>query len=196
LNSEEIKAILSSIDILIDIKSVIRKIVPTYHLDESSKDQFIILLKSLHKRLQPIFSKYLIDDDESKISQELINNIIKSLGNKNMALISANSSKKKLKSIGIDPRDIIVTGGPINYKDYKIINPNLTDNALTSIKKKCERIINQIRNEDWSHKDLIFIYETENATDKLILSKIEDISSLIGRSVRILEIRTWKDLEN
>ena len=104
--------------------------------------------------------------------------------------------KKKLKNIGIDPRNIIVSGGPLFFKDYKIINPNLSEPALENIKKKCERLIKQLENEDWSKQNLIFIYEKENPTDELILSKLDRISNIIGKNLKTFELKSWKDLEN
>jgi len=113
----------------------------------------------------------------------------------NIALISANSYKKKLKNIGINPQNLIVTGGPLFLDDYKTINPNLPENTLHNLKKKIERIIFQLKSEDWTNKELFFIFDPQNITDKLILAKLEDLSFLIGKNIKTIEIKSWKDLE-
>lgn len=190
---EEVKALLTAIDDLIEIKLLIRKSVPNYNLNESSNNQFISLLKSLQKKLVPIFSKYLKDDISTK---EIKKSILELMNAGKIALISANSSKKKLKSIGVDPRSLIVSGGPLFFEDYKIINPNLPVKALQGIKKKCDRLINQIKSKNWREKDLIFIYEKENPTDKLILNRTEEISNLIGKKVITFKIKSWKYLDD
>ena len=147
IKSEEVKSILAAIDDLIEIKILIRKITPDYNLNDTLNKFFIEKLVDLHKNLQPLFSKYLKEEfilkTKKSINQlkEDIQDIIK---NGNFGLVSANSSKKKLKTIGFDPRLLIVTGGPLFFEDYNKINQNISDNAIISIKKKCERILTQI----------------------------------------------------
>jgi len=198
LNSEEVKALLAAIDDLIDIKLLIREIVPNYNLNEKKYISFITKLESLHHKLKPIFSEYLSDEDMMSIeTSEDVKNIILDLAKNNMiVLISANSSKKKLKNLGIDPRNVIVSGGPLFIEDYKVINPNLSENALENIKKKCDRLITRLENEDWSKNNLIFIYEKKNPTDLLILNKLDRISNIIGKNLKTFGLDSWKNLEN
>ena len=113
------------------------------------------------------------------------------LNQENIALISSNSSKKKLKSIGIDPRRLIVSGGPLFVEDYKILNPKIQKEALENIKKKCIHLINQIKGENWKDKDLVFFYEEGNATDELILEKSNKITELIGKKLKTFKIESW-----
>ena len=198
IKSEEVKSILAAIDDLIEIKILIRKITPDYNLNDTLNKVFIEKLVDLHKNLQPLFSKYLKEEfilkPKKSINQlkEDIQDIIK---RGNFGLVSANSSKKKLKTIGFDPRLLIVTGGPLFFEDYEKVNPNISDNAIISIKKKCERNLSQIENTNWNHKDLIFIYDSNNTTDKLILKRIDDLSKLIGKKVKTLEITSWDVLD-
>lgn len=198
LNSEEVKALLAAIDDLIDIKLLIREIVPNYNLNEKTYKSFITKLESLHHKLKPIFSEYLSDQDMMSIeTSEDVKNIILDLAKNNMiVLISANSSKKKLKNLGVDPRNVIVSGGPLFIEDYKVINPNLSEKALENIKKKCDRLIKQLENEDWSKNNLIFIYEKKNPTDLLILNKLDRISNIIGKNLKTFGLDSWKNLEN
>ena len=198
IKSEEVKSILAAIDDLIEIKILIRKITPDYNLNDTLNKVFIEKLVDLHKNLQPLFSKYLKEEfilkTKKSINQlkEDIQDIIKK---NNFGLVSANSSKKKLKTIGFDPRLLIVTGGPLFFEDYNKINQNISDNAIISIKKKCERILTQIETINWNHKDLIFIYDSNNTTDKLILKRIDALSKLIGKKVKTLEITSWNVLD-
>ncbi len=80
-------------------------------------------------------------------------------------------------------------------EDYIIVNPSLSEKVLIGIKSKCERIINQLKSEDWTKKDLVFIFEKENITDKLILKRIEQISNNIGKKVILIELNSWNELE-
>ena len=90
---------------------------------------------------------------------------------------------------------MIVSGGPLFFEDYKVLDPNLQNDKLQIIKKKCDHLIHQIKNENWDEKDLIFIYEKGNLTDKFILDKKNQISELIGKKLKVLEIKSWKDLD-
>ena len=199
INSEEVKSLLAAIEDLLDIKLLIRKIVPDYDLNEELNEKFISLLFSLQKKLQPIFSKYLKQDDKISSKKKSIfklkENIKEIMERDDIILISANSSKKKIKNLGFNPQNLIVSGGPLFIEDYKIINPNITNIALQGIKKKCERLTNQLKDENWKKKDLIFIYEKENPTDKLILKKLDEISNIIGKKIKPIEIKSWKALD-
>ena len=158
--------------------------MPNYDLNDALYNQFNLLLKSLQGKLNPIFNEYISNNkDNMKPTKEIIRNILEVMKPNNIALISANSSKKKLRNIGVKPQFLIVTGGPLFFEDYKIIDPNLSEKAIQGIKKKCERLLIQIKNENWNEKDLIFIYERENPTDKLILNRTEEISNLIGKKL-------------
>ena len=199
INSEEVKSLLAAIEDLLDIKLLIRKIVPDYDLNEELNEKFISLLFSLQKKLQPIFSKYLKQDDKISSKKKSIfklkENIKEIMERDDIILISANSSKKKIKNLGFNPQNLIVSGGPLFIEDYKIINPNITNIALQGIKKKCERLTNQLKDENWKKKDLIFIYEKENPTDKLILKKLDEIYNIIGKKIKTIEIKSWKALD-
>lgn len=177
---------------------LIRKIVPNYDLDEELNQEFALLLKSLRKKLQPIFSKYLKQEEfeTTEPITRLKDEILGALSSGNVALISANSSKKILKSLGVDPRLLIVTGGPVSLEDYKKVNPNLSNEAIEGINKKCERLLREIKEQNWTNKELIFIYESGNPTDKLILNKLQEISNIIGKNVKTIGLKSWKKLEN
>lgn len=198
MNSEEVKALLAAFDDLVDIKILIRKIVPSYELDNTLNEELISLLKNLNQKLQPLFSKYLKQENALKTEDSKIvikDTILKAISNDKVVLISSNSSKKKLKSLGIDPRRLIVSGGPLFIEDYKVVNPNLPDKALPNLKKKCERVLNELKHEKWAGNELIFVHEKENATDKLILNKLEKISKLIKKEIKTIDVGSWVMLD-
>lgn len=190
---------ISAIDDLIDIKVLIRKIVPNYELDEQINHKFLTLLESLKDKLDPIFNKYLIQNNLSKQdneSQSKKKKILDLLTSGNFALISANSSKKKLKNLGINPKYLIVTGGPFFIEDYHLVNPNIPENALEGMKKKIDRLLKQLKDKNWNDKHLFFIRESSNPTDNLILKRLGQISELINKEIKCIEINSWKDLDN
>ena len=82
------------------------------------------------------------------------------------------------------------------FEDYQIINPNLLEKAFPGIKKKIQSLFREIKNKDWTNKDLIFICEAKNPTDKLILEKLEEINKIIGKKVKIIKLASWKEIES
>jgi len=196
LNSEEVKALLDSIEELINIKIIIRNIAPSYFFNEEIFQSFISNLENLYKNLKPIFSKFLQlkELEFNETSDNLQKRILKKMSDQNIAMVSSNSSKKVLKNIGVDPRNLIVTGGPLFSEDYKIINPSLSKAALKGIEKKCKRIFNQIKNQNWKDKSFIFIFEEGNPTDLLILKKLNEIENIIGKKAKIIKLKSWKTL--
>jgi len=198
LDSKEISSLLSALEDLLEIKSIIRKITPKYNLDDELYDTFIKTLGSLKDKLEPIFSKYVITQKskaESFNKESFRNEIIQFAEKNNFLLLSSNSAKKKLKNLGIDARNIFVSGGPLEPEDYKKVNPNLPEKALKGIKQKCTRLLNSIKTKNWSKSELYFIYEKDNPTDKLILDKISIISDIIKKDVKTIEIPSWKILD-
>ncbi|TFG07398.1 MAG: DUF2100 domain-containing protein [Promethearchaeota archaeon] len=197
LNSKEVNSLLAAIDDLIDIKVLIRKIVPTYKLDNSNYKTFHAKLASLYEKLQPIFSTYIKNETSvSKKTGHELKQLLSGLRNDNKhILISANSAKKKLKNLGFNPHNLIVSGGPIFFEDYKIINPNLSKNALEGIKKKCDRLLELLNNQNWQINDLILLYEKDNPTDSLILERLREIEKIIGKEIPTIELNSWNDLD-
>ncbi|MBD3193996.1 MAG: DUF2100 domain-containing protein [Candidatus Lokiarchaeota archaeon] len=200
LKKEEIDALLSSIEDLIDIKVLIRKTTPEYQFEGNNKIKLMEHLQSIQNKLIPVFSDHLnleINESIEEKVEEKIKSIQKWVHNGNFLLVSSNSAKKKLKNLNIDPRQIIVSGGPVFYEDYQKVNPQIPDNALEGIKKKCEYLLNDIKQKDWSDNDLIFLYEKDDLSDTLTLEKIDRISNLLGneRGVKTIEITSWDKFE-
>lgn len=196
LKKSEVESLLNSIDNLLEIKSYIRKIAPTYELTDPYDKKIIEKLQSLQEDLDPLFSEYLEGKkgfEPAELGGDQREKIIDVIENGNMALISSNSAKDILKHWGLDPRQLIVTGGPLFLEDYQKVNPNIPDPALEGIKKKCEGIMETIKNENWNDKDLYFIYETENRADSYTYEKIERLSNLIGKKVKVIKISSWDD---
>lgn len=199
INSEEVKALLAALNDLIEIKVLIREVAPNYNLDDDLNNELIQLLEALRLKLQPIFSKYLDSRyfKQNSINQKEIDKqyIVELIKKKKYIIVSASNSKKKLKNFGIDPRSIVVTGGPLFVENYKKVNPNLTDNALLGIKKKSENLVNQIKKLAKSTKELIFLYEKDNITDQIILKELDFLENTNDIKIKNYNIKSWKIFE-
>ncbi|MEJ2248397.1 MAG: DUF2100 domain-containing protein [Candidatus Lokiarchaeota archaeon] len=198
LNPEEVETLLKAMDNLVDIRAIIRKVTPDYEFTGDLENKFKSNLEVLYNNLEPIFLKYLDIKKPFMAPNQVIGikgKIIHIISQGNMLLISSNSSKKILKSLGLDPRKFFITGGPLFYEDYKVVNPNLPEKALAGIKRKCEKLEEDLQKENWSNKDLYFVYVKDNVTDNLILKKLDKISGLINKKVKSIQIDSWEDLK-
>lgn len=197
LSTEEVNSLLNALNSLIELKVLFRKSTPQYQLSEKMCEEFLTSLKNLKNLLNPIFVKYLAKKylkQETESMEEKTKKITSLSETRDQVLVSSNSAKKILKSLGIDPRHIIVSGGPLFFEDFKIVNPNIPDKALPSIKKKCERILEELKSIDWKNKELYFIYEKEDIGDSLILDKMNRVEDLINKEVKTIALSSWDDL--
>jgi len=198
INSQEVQAILEAIDILLEIKCLIRSSVPDSELNETQLNLLNSLLYSLKSLLQPLFSKFIqidIGDTSEKLKKKIIIDLKKLIEKKGYILISANHSKKILKNIGFNPLKMITSGGPLIFSDYLKINPNLSGKSLQGIKRKTVKLINRLKNIAGEDSNITFIYEKRNKTDQIILQELSEIKTIIGQDVFLFEIPNWKVLE-
>ena len=196
LTSSDVKIILSALEDLLEIKVIFRKIAPNYVFDDLSKEKYLSILSTLYDKIQPIFQKFLTEKDSEELT--ILNEIefLEQLKREdNITIVSASSSKKILKKMGFNPLNIIVSGGPLLDEDYKKINPNISEQSLLGIKKKCLNILKILQSQKIYEKPLIFIFEDQNLTDKIILDELESIIDLIGKKIETFEITSWRELE-
>lgn len=118
-----------------------------------------------------------------------LNEIIDIIKSNSLIIISANSLKKKLKNLGADPRQLIVTGGPLFIENYKKINPKIPREVLFNIKKKCENLIKQIKKLSKLNNELIFLYKNVNSTDQIILKELDVLEKIVKKKIRRYEIK-------
>ena len=196
MDPKQVKFLLEALNDLIQIKTLIRKIVPTYEFTEAQEGEFKETLKQLYNKLDPLFTKYLNVSSEIQGKKDYKTALIEKYDKNKIILVSANSSKKVLKKMGIDPRQIIVTGGPLFFYDFKVINPDISEQALKGIRKKCERILDELKAKDWKVNDLLFVYEGDNKADDLIIDKMERLEKIIQSDIELFEIPTWDELKD
>ena len=198
ITSKEVNFLLNAIEDLIDIKILIRSIVPKYNLDDFNHKRLITLLSSLNEKLNPLFVRFL-DLDRSSVPPESKTSLVtelKQVIDQNMfVLVSSSSAKKKLKHFGIDARNILVSGGPIFFDNYKKINKDIPEKAIPGLEKECARLVEELKDAANNLDVIIFIYEMDNITDKVILEEIEDLAQLLKKPIQKYELQSWQNLD-
>jgi hypothetical protein len=196
MDPEQVKFLLDALNDLIQIKTLIRKVVPTYEFTAPQEREFKEILKQLYAKLDPLFTNYLNVSSEIQGKNDFKSALMEKYDKNKIILVSANSSKKILKKMGIDPRKVIVTGGPLFFEDFKVINPNIPEQALKGIRKKCKRIIDELKAIDWKVNDLLFVYEGYNKADDLIIDKMDRLEKIIKSDIELFEIPNWDELKD
>jgi len=210
--------LLELLELLLEIKIIMRKYTPNFKIPVYDSQIIIENLSKAAKLFIPLISKIGLIDSKTPIeikstsknfkimdvigkindfkeditisnSYQLFNNI-----KNNVVLVSTNSEKKKLKSIGIPTQDIKVIGGPIDLNDYKKIGKKIPDNVLENIKKKNEDLVNDLKEIVLHNKTIVFIYSDDEITDNLNRSKINEIEGKIGKNIKIIRIKSWNYL--
>ncbi|MFX1499282.1 MAG: DUF2100 domain-containing protein [Promethearchaeota archaeon] len=189
INSEEVKTLTIAIDTLIEIKVLIRKLTPSYELDYESNKKLLDLLKVLYSMLQPIFNKYITSSSDIEANKNELNDIIDIIKSNSLIIVSANSLKKKLKNHGVDPRQLIVTGGPLFIENYEKINPKISHEVFLNIKKKCENLVSQIKNLSKLNNEITFLYKKVNLTDQIILKELDELEKIVKKKIRRYEVK-------
>ena len=193
LTSLEVNTILSALEDLLELKVLFRKIAPNYQFDELTKQNYLLTLSNLYNKIQPIFLKHLPQIESNKLLLQKELQFLDEIKRKNnKILVSASSSKKLLKRLGFNPLNIIVSGGPLLDKNYKKINPNLSNQVLLGIKKRSQHTLNLLQNNE---EPLIFIYEIQNLSDEIILNELKNCTELVGKQIITYKVSSWKALD-
>ncbi len=151
------------INLIFEAEEFIYTSRPTHKLDQANADLFVDKILIARNEIDEILSdfgvitKYDSEDDINEFSKDLL------------ILITKNNFKKTLTKIGVDPQRIVVAGVPLDLEDMKILNPEIPDVALISIKKKIEHVKNDIERkmEQFNLKNIIVLVENDKPGEVL-----------------------------
>lgn len=106
-------------------------------------------------------------------------------------LVSSNSVRKKLKSLGLDPRLINSSSGPIFVDDYKKLGHNLPEKALNGIQKKIDNLISELKQIVDNRQEIIFIYAPDDITDNINIKRISELEEILGTKLELIQVQSW-----
>ena len=136
---------------------------PTHKLDQANADLFVDKILAARNEIDEILSDFGVITKYD--SEENINEYSKEL----LILTTKNSFKKTITKLGVDPQRIVVAGVPLDHEDMKILNPEIPDAALLSIKKKIKHVKNDIERkmEQFNLKNIIVLVENDKPGEVL-----------------------------
>ena len=204
---------IKSLDESMKLRSYLREYIPDFsipvnesgHILESFEkiaDKLIPILSKLHIIPQDIqitspskslkLQKFKAADKELKSDVKIhqpseIFDIIKDKA----ILVSSNTVRKKLKTMGIDPRMIKSSSGPLFIEDYKELGHDLPEQALKGIQKKSDKIILDLKELAEANQEIMFIYAVDDITDNINIKRINELEDRIGAKIHLIQVASW-----
>lgn len=124
---------------LIEAEDFIYSSLPSHKLNLEESKLFTRKMLDARENIQGILA------DLGVMEKEKSENKISDLSQGFLFVTTKNNFKKVLVKLGIDVKQIVVAGVPLDIEDMKEINPNIPDAALNGISKKIEHVNNDIK---------------------------------------------------
>ena len=136
---------------------------PTHKLDQFNANLFAGKIIAARNEMDEILSDFGVitrqdsEEDLTEFSKDLL------------ILTTKNSFKKSITKLGVDPQRIVVAGVPLDIEDMKVLNPEIPEIALLSIKKKIKHVKNDINRkmEQFNLKNIIVLVENDKPGEVL-----------------------------
>ena len=196
MNVQELQAELSGmINGLIDAKAKLEGEIPMNQANFSERDQVAKEMLRVHGK----FTKMLETLDliaeispRAKPSETSVQVTIDE--EKYLAISCRNAIKEKLDSFQTLVIDQITTGGPLEARHYKSLNPSMPDAALANIEKKIEKMFKEIQKKAANKEILLLIGVKDEKNDQLLFQSKELIESRVNKPIFIIEVESLQKL--
>jgi hypothetical protein len=142
---------------LIEAEDFIYSSLPSHQLNLEESKLFTRKMLDARENIQGILADFGV------MEKEKTENKVSDLSQGFLIVTTKNNFKKVLVKLGIDVKQIVVAGVPLDIEDMKEINPNIPDAALNGISKKIEHVNNDIKRkmEKMDLKKVLIIAEPD-----------------------------------
>lgn len=186
---EDIVRINNAIDALIAILCRVRAFAPGYNFDSATEEE----IKKYFKAVQDALNLGI--DKTSEEPREGMNIEARTIDFDDILFITVSSStRRKLLDLGIDSRFIVVTGGPLDVADFKSLNPNMSDVAIDTVRRKVETVWRDIERKMQGAKKILVLVEKDNRGDLMVAEKAEEIQKRTGLKTFVKTFSSLQDL--
>jgi len=188
--SDDIVRIRGALDALISILCVVRAFAPNYNFDSAAEENIRGLLKNVRDILDLTMDKFGLGKlGEAKETE------VKAIDFSGVLFITVSSStKRRLLDLGVDPRFVVVTGGPLDVGDVKILNPSISDEALETVRRKVEGVWRDIERKASEAKKILILAEAGNRGDLMVSERAGEIERRTGLKTLVKTFSSLKDL--
>jgi hypothetical protein len=187
---DDVDRINSAVDALISILSEVRAFAPGYNFDSTTEENIRNFLKNVRDALQVTMEKFGLEQQriEERIGVETVD--LTGI----LFVVVSSSTRKRLLELGVDPRFVVVTGGPLNAIDVKSLNPNISDEALETVGRKVEGVWRDIERRAPEVERVLVLAEKGNKGDLMVSERADEIRRRTGLQIFVKTFSSVQDL--
>ncbi|MEM3586371.1 MAG: DUF2100 domain-containing protein [Candidatus Jordarchaeaceae archaeon] len=187
---DDIVRINSALDALVAILCRVRAFAPRYDFDSATEEE----IKRYFKIVQDALN-FSVDKIGVERKQEKKNVETRTVKLEGVLFITVSSfTRRKLLDLGVDPGLVVVTGGPLDAADVKVLNPSISDAALETVRKKVETVWRDIEKKSLKAKRILVLVEKGNKGDLMIAKKADEIQRRTGLKTFVKTFSSLQDL--
>nr|MDO8079696.1 DUF2100 domain-containing protein [Candidatus Freyarchaeota archaeon] len=187
---DDIVRINNALDALIVILCEVRAFAPMYNFDSTIEEEIRKHLKTVQDALNLTMEKIGLEkpQERKKIGVKIIDFT-------GILFITVSSStRRKLLDLGVDPRFVVLTGGPLDAMDVKSLNPSISDEALETVRRKVEGVWRDIERKVSEAKRILVLAEKDNKGDLMVTEKADEIQKRTGLKTFVKTFSSLQDL--
>ncbi|MGQ9723133.1 MAG: DUF2100 domain-containing protein [Candidatus Jordarchaeum sp.] len=178
------------VDALISILCEVRFFAPGYNFDSTTEEKIRNLLINVRDFLSVLMEKFGLDQ-----RREMERIKVKTVDLRGILFVVVSSStRKRLLELGVDPRFVVVTGGPLNAIDVKSLNPSISDEALETVRKKVEGVWRDIEARTPEVERILVLVEEGNKGDLMVSERADEIQRKTGLRTLVKTFSSVQDL--
>ena len=173
---EDIEGMRKAVDALITILCEIRSFAPGYDLDSATEERIRSLLRAVREALGGTMEKFglqrLEEGGKSGVGRVDLSGIL--------FVVVSSSARKRLLDLGVEPRFVVVTGGPLNAVDVKALNPGISDEALEMVGRKVESVWREIESRAAEAERIVVLVEEGSEGGMMVSERADEIQRRTG----------------
>ena len=196
MNNQKLQNELSTVvNGLVDAKGRLQAEIPTAEARISERD---LVSKDLFRAYER-FKKILVDldlivPDSQSTGASGASVDLKIDPGKILVITCRNALKEKLDEFQDLVLDQVTTGGPLEARYFKEVNPNLPDAAMVNIEKKIEKVFNQVLKKAQDKDFIILLGIADDKTDQFLFKSKELVATRSGKRVFVIEVDSMQRL--
>ncbi|MHA1645020.1 MAG: DUF2100 domain-containing protein [Candidatus Freyarchaeota archaeon] len=187
---EDIEGIRKAVDALITILCEIRSFAPGYELDSAAEERIRSLLRAVREALGGTMEKFglqrLEEGGKSEVGRVDLSGIL--------FVVVSSSARKRLLDLGVEPRFVVVTGGPLNAVDVKALNPGISDEALEMVGRKVESVWREIESRAAEAERILVLVEEGSEGGMMVSERADEIQRRTGVQTSVKTFPSVRDL--
>jgi hypothetical protein len=173
------------INLLIESDEYVYQSRPDHKLTKDEAKTFCNHVLTIRSKIDVLLSDFGV------IEIENLEEDVKKLSENYIFLTTKGDIKKSIVKLGVDPQRIIVAGVPLELDDMKKLNPKIPEKALEPVKKKINRVKEDIeRKKSVFNTESILVTVTGDLAGQILSERAEEFYN-----ARKIQNANLKDIE-